>query len=248
MARAPILAAGGIVVRGGPEPLVAVVRLRKGDWVLPKGKLNERESALAAARREVLEETGQDVAVQEFLGTMSYDVAGRPKIVQFWRMQALEGPERKPARDVRAVQWLPLDQAIKKLTHAREQVFLANVGPLALKAGDHVVQDRRAEHVVERADARRCSQEFAHGFKTSADSSSSTSRMRSPAVFDDTPRPRPYSTRYRRERRHEALQGDGSNHSSAGIFAHAVLRRRPIIPRRRKANGSRATSSSTPAR
>jgi 8-oxo-dGTP diphosphatase len=152
MARTPILAAGGIVVRGGPDPQVAIVRLRKGDWVLPKGKLNERENALAAARREVLEETGQDVTVQEFLGTMSYDVAGRPKIVQFWRMQALDGPQRKPARDVRTVQWLPLDQAVKKLTHAREQVFLANVGPTALKAGERVVHEVAHELAGERAE------------------------------------------------------------------------------------------------
>jgi len=152
MARAPILAAGGIVIRGGPEPLVAVVRLRKGDWVLPKGKLNERESALVAARREVLEETGQDVSVHEFLGTMSYDVGDKPKIVQFWRMQALEGPQRKPARDIRAVQWLPLGEAIKKLTHAREQVFLANVGPLALKGGEHIAPAVAREEVAERVE------------------------------------------------------------------------------------------------
>jgi 8-oxo-dGTP diphosphatase len=135
MARAPIFAAGGIVVRGGREPLIAIVQLRKqGDWVLPKGKLTGSESALAAAKREVLEETGHDVSVHEFLGTMSYDVGGKPKIVQFWRMQAVGGPVRQLMRDVKAVRWLPLEQAVEKLTHSREQVFLANVGPRALAA------------------------------------------------------------------------------------------------------------------
>ncbi len=43
-------------------PLVAIVRLRKGnDWVLPKGKLNSGETARAAAEREVVEETGHNV-------------------------------------------------------------------------------------------------------------------------------------------------------------------------------------------
>jgi 8-oxo-dGTP diphosphatase len=135
MARAPILAAGGIVVRGGREPLIAVVQLRKqGQWVLPKGKLSGRESALAAARREVLEETGHEVSVHEFLGTMSYDVRGRPKIVQFWRMRANGEPVRRLMHDVKAVRWLPLEQALDKLTHPRERVFLANVAPIALKA------------------------------------------------------------------------------------------------------------------
>src|SRR5262245_59701423 len=107
-ARAPIFAAGGIVMRGGPVPLVAIVQLRKCDsWVLPKGKLNGAESALAAARREVLEEVGHKVHIHEFLGTISYDVGDRVKVVKFWRMRAIGEPMRTSARDVKAVQWLP---------------------------------------------------------------------------------------------------------------------------------------------
>ena len=38
--RAPVQAAGGIVVRGAGAPLIGIVRLRKDNaWVLPKGKL-----------------------------------------------------------------------------------------------------------------------------------------------------------------------------------------------------------------
>lgn len=134
MAREPIFAAGGIVMRSGPEPLFAVVQLRKDStWVLPKGKLNKGEHVVAAARREVLEETGHKVIVHEFLGTMSYDAGNKLKIVQFWRMDASEQPVRPLMRDVRAVDWLPLAKAVGKLTHSREQVFLANVGPTALK-------------------------------------------------------------------------------------------------------------------
>ena len=74
MARAPVLAAGGIVLRQVEVPLIAVVRLRKrNEWVLPKGKLDDGETARDAAEREVLEETGHDVAVHEFLGTLVYE-------------------------------------------------------------------------------------------------------------------------------------------------------------------------------
>ena len=76
MARSPVLAAGGIVLRQGQTPLVAVVRLRKrNEWVLPKGKLDDGETPRAAAEREVMEETGHDVAVHEFLGTLVYESA-----------------------------------------------------------------------------------------------------------------------------------------------------------------------------
>src|SRR6266853_1717275 len=123
--RAPVLAAGGIVVREGPEPLIAVVRLRKDkSWVLPKGKLKPREDALAGARREVMEETGCDVAVERFLRSMSHVEGKKLKVVQFWRMWAASEPARKLMDDVTAVKWLPLQQAVGRSctvsTRARE--------------------------------------------------------------------------------------------------------------------------------
>jgi 8-oxo-dGTP diphosphatase len=140
--RAPILAAGGIVVRNAPEPLIAIVQLRKDKaWVLPKGKLKAEEDALAAAKREVLEETGQQVAAHEFLGTMSHADGSKLKIVQFWRMQPAGGRARKLMPDVKAVQWLPLEQAVATLTHAHEQAFLANVGPIAIEAAARSARD-----------------------------------------------------------------------------------------------------------
>jgi 8-oxo-dGTP diphosphatase len=76
--RVPILAAGGVVLRGMTRPRIAVVRLRhEKAWVLPKGKLFPREHARDAAVREVAEETGYDVSVHQFLGSMSYVVVAR---------------------------------------------------------------------------------------------------------------------------------------------------------------------------
>ena len=151
----PILAAGGIVLRGERKPQIAVVQLRKmGAWVLPKGKLAAGEDMLAAARREVLEETGHRVAVHEFLGTLAYEAGGRPKVVQFWRMQVLGGPAGELMRDVRAVDWLGLDEALDRLSHVREQAFLAQVGPLALKAAEQS-QRRAAERTVRKRPVER---------------------------------------------------------------------------------------------
>ena len=134
MARTPIMAAGGIVLRREQPPLIAVVRLRKRDeWVLPKGKLDEGETPRAAAKREVLEETGHSVTVHEFLGTLVYDTGARAKVVHYWRMEATSGePIRELMNDVRAVDWLPLDAAVERLSRGHEKTFLENVGPYAL--------------------------------------------------------------------------------------------------------------------
>ena len=135
MARAPVLAAGGIVLRQDRTPLIAVVRLRKrNEWVLPKGKLDEGETARDAAHREVLEETGHDVVVHEFLGTLVYESGRGSKVVHYWRMQAHGGQIHALMRDVKAVDWLPLDEAVDRLSRGYERAFLANVGPLALEA------------------------------------------------------------------------------------------------------------------
>ena len=69
MARTPVMAAGGIVLRREQTPLIAVVRLRKrNEWVLPKGKLDDGETPRAAAEREAMEETGHAGSVHEFQG------------------------------------------------------------------------------------------------------------------------------------------------------------------------------------
>jgi 8-oxo-dGTP diphosphatase len=135
MARAAVLAAGGIVLRQEETPLIAVVRLRKrNEWVLPKGKLDDGETPRDAAEREVLEETGHDVSVHEFLGTLVYESGGRFKVVHYWRMETSGEPTHPLMDDIRAVDWLPLDAAVERLSRAYERAFLANVGPLALES------------------------------------------------------------------------------------------------------------------
>jgi 8-oxo-dGTP diphosphatase len=134
MARTPIVAAGGIVLRGGARPRIAVVQRRKDNgWVLPKGKLKSKESAISAARREASEETGHDVAVREFLGVIYYFASGRPKLVHFWQMQAKDAPGRTFTRDIKALEWLPLASAIERLSRPHEQAFLRQVGRRAVK-------------------------------------------------------------------------------------------------------------------
>lgn len=141
--RPPILAAGGIVLRGKTRPRIAIVRLRREKaWVLPKGKLMPREHPRDGAKREVLEETGYNVSVHEFLGSMSYAAEGKIKIVQFWLMRASGSQSRELMDDVKAVKWLPLQQAIATLSRPHEKVFLTHAGPIAL---NHFKKSGRAK-------------------------------------------------------------------------------------------------------
>ena len=132
MARAPVMAAGGIVLRRGAPPLIAIVRQRKrNEWVLPKGKLDDGETPKQAAHREVLEETGHEVAIHEFLGTLVYQSGGRAKVVHFWRMEAEGGPVRKLMNDI-------------KSEHAGEvvEIFVENGQPV--QYGERLFAIRRA--------------------------------------------------------------------------------------------------------
>lgn len=150
MARTPVMAAGGIVLRRLETPLVAVVRLRKrNEWVLPKGKLDDGETPRAAAEREVMEETGHDVAVHEFLGTLVYESRGGSKVVHYWRMEAGDAPVRKLMRDVKAVDWLPLGKAVERLSRGYERAFLENVGPIALSARGLAQADASVDRTAE---------------------------------------------------------------------------------------------------
>jgi 8-oxo-dGTP diphosphatase len=156
MARTPVLAAGGIVLRPAAKPLVAVVRLRKrNDWVLPKGKLDDGETPRAAAEREVMEETGHDVSVHEFLGTLAYESRGGPKVVHYWRMEARGGAVHELMRDVKAVDWLPLADAVDRLSRDYERAFLENVGPIALSAAAHARKARARQPAPEKRRTRR---------------------------------------------------------------------------------------------
>jgi 8-oxo-dGTP diphosphatase len=75
--------------------------------------------------------------VHEFLGTLVYQSGGRSKVVHFWRMEANGGPVGKLMNDIKAVDWLPLEDAVSRLSREYERAFLTHVGPIALAAAGH---------------------------------------------------------------------------------------------------------------
>ena len=124
---ATIRAAGGVVWRdgdgdGGPE-VALVHRPRYDDWSLPKGKLDHGEHPLEAAVREIREEIGQEVVLGPPLPSRDYLVDGVAKHVDFWSARALGGTFEADD-EVDGLEWLSVERARARLTHAGDEVVL----------------------------------------------------------------------------------------------------------------------------
>ena len=104
-----------------------VHRPRRRDWSLPKGKLDPGESHLAAAVREVEEETGLRCEPGVELPSTRYvDRKGRDKHVRYWAMTAVAG-EFRPNREVDEIRWLAVDDAPRVLTYVHDLVVVAGL-------------------------------------------------------------------------------------------------------------------------
>jgi 8-oxo-dGTP pyrophosphatase MutT (NUDIX family) len=130
------IAAGGVLwrQRKGHREFAIVQRQRyNGDYTLPKGKIEDEETPLAAAIREVREETGWHVEPVEFAGPMTYAKEGRPKLVLYWSMQAThETGKGADASEVAQVLWLDPKQAIQQLSYPLEREMLARTSGVPL--------------------------------------------------------------------------------------------------------------------
>jgi len=127
-----VRAAGGLLFRQGAEGPVEVVLVHRpayDDWTFPKGKLDPGETDAEAAVREVEEETGLRSRPVRDLGTTSYhDSRGRPKTVRYWEMTPIDGV-LGPANEIDEARWVPLDEAARMLTYARDRKLLLRASP-----------------------------------------------------------------------------------------------------------------------
>ena len=124
------VSAGGVVWRRTERGLEVVIcgRLRENRWVLPKGTPDAGETMEETALREVREETGLQVSLGPRLGSIGYWYAANGvryhKQVHHWLMLPTGGDTAEHDHEFDAVEWLPIAEAQRRLTHPNERTIL----------------------------------------------------------------------------------------------------------------------------
>jgi 8-oxo-dGTP pyrophosphatase MutT (NUDIX family) len=127
------VSAGGVVYRhqgGDTEVTLAARRTRRGElvWGLPKGGIDEGETAEEAAIREVREETGLEAEIEAPLGVIRYfyvlEGVRVRKAVRFFLMRATGGDVAAHDHEMEDVRWFPLQTALVQAAFRGEREVL----------------------------------------------------------------------------------------------------------------------------
>jgi 8-oxo-dGTP pyrophosphatase MutT (NUDIX family) len=121
---AQIVQAGGIVLldRG-----VVLRRTAKGEWVFPKGNVEEGELLLETALREVAEETGLRCQILFKAGGINYLLGDDEYLVHLFAMEAREKSPSWRYHEGRDAFLFPPEEALERVTFSDTRVLLEKV-------------------------------------------------------------------------------------------------------------------------
>ena len=126
--------AGGIILNSNFE--VLVVSQHGRSWSLPKGHLEDNESLLDAAYREIEEETGlTDLSYINYLGCYTrykMDINGdddfsEEKNIHFFLFNSSETKLSSNDPDNPEAIWLPINEVSKYLSHPKDKAYFDTV-------------------------------------------------------------------------------------------------------------------------
>jgi ADP-ribose pyrophosphatase YjhB (NUDIX family) len=117
--------AGGIVYRQSKSGEVEILLIQdsKERWTIPKGHIEEGETARQTAEREIREETGlQEMAVQDWLGKINFRYRRGNSLVlmttEIFLVKA-KGNDKvvKPEKWMTSIGWLSAKEALDKIEY-----------------------------------------------------------------------------------------------------------------------------------
>ena len=117
--------AGGIIYRQSEKKAIEILLIQdsKGRWTIPKGHIEEGETARATAEREIREETGlQQMKVLNWLGKINFRYRRANSLVlmttEIFLVQGLGKTDAvKPEKWMKSVAWLPATEALEKIEY-----------------------------------------------------------------------------------------------------------------------------------
>lgn len=118
--------AGGVIFRRAPETKdleILLIQDAKNRWTIPKGHIEEGESAKQTAEREVCEETGLvKVKVLNWLGKINFRYRRQHSLVlmttEIFLVQAQGDTNKLKAEDwMNGIQWFPATEALDKIEY-----------------------------------------------------------------------------------------------------------------------------------
>lgn len=133
------VSAGGIVFRRDESGATRWLLIKDSydNWGFPKGHLENGESPAAAAVRETAEETGlDDLILHGPIKVVDWHFRFKGRFIhKFCHFFLLESPraEAAPQADegITAVQWLPLEDALRELSYDNARGVLRRGGDMA---------------------------------------------------------------------------------------------------------------------